>query len=70
MSLDLASARSLLNALHQATEERDELGRAGNACLALLIADVERLERENSRLKATVARLRRGHVPAPRKAAT
>ena len=70
MSLDLAPARSLLARLHQSTEERDELGRAANACIALLIADVERLERENARLKTTIARLRRGHIPAPRKAAT
>ena len=70
MSLDLAPARTLLARLHQSTEERDEMGRAANACIALLIADVERLERENSRLRTTIARLRResGRAPAPRKA--
>ena len=65
MTLDLAPARTLLAALHQATGEHDELRRAANAALALLIADVERLEQENARLKATIARLRRPRKATP-----
>ena len=62
VTLDLAPARSLLNALHQDGRD-DPLAQAANAALALLIADVQRLQEENARLKATIARLRR-----PRKA--
>lgn len=64
MTLDLAPARSILAALHQ-TGRDGQLDQAANAALALLIADVERLQAENTRLKATITRLRR-----PRKAKT